>query len=178
MENRLLLDMDGVMCDTMGAVFNEVRTNHGIDIVHADITDYWFKDSPASVDCFMDALRTKGIYRNLDVITGAVGAVNRLREQFDVVVCTAPMKGAEFCEDEKREWLAEHFDQDFAERAIVTADKSKVIGRLLIEDNPHVESPAQVIMFDQAYNRDRTDVPRMYGWHDLKVIQEAMEWTK
>lgn len=173
--SELLLDMDGVICDTMGAAFSIVNQEQGTNIIHADCKDYWFKDLPVEPSVIIDVLRREGFYRHLDVITGAVGAVNRLREQYDVVVCTAPMKGAESCEDEKREWLAEHFDTDFAEQAIVTTDKSKVKGKAIIEDNPYIEGKFIPIMFDQAWNRNRIGKYRMFGWHDLRNVRKAMQ---
>jgi 5'(3')-deoxyribonucleotidase len=91
-----------------------------------------------------------------------------------VVVCTQPAQ-SKTCETEKREWLAEHFDTDFAEQAIVTRDKSKVLGKAIIEDNPYIEVPFIPIMFDQAWNRNRINKYRMFGWHDLRVVKRVME---
>lgn len=175
-ERSILIDQDGVLADTMGAVFNRLDTYY----CHADISDYWFKGLSTPPEAFLDALRTPGLYRSLDVITGAVRAVNRLREMYhdNVFVVTSPMSGVEeTCEQEKREWLAEHFDTDFAERAIVTPNKAEVIGRLLIEDNPDISREAswQPILFDQPWNRHVPDLPVMRNWGDLQVIHRNYE---
>lgn len=173
---RCLLDMDGVICNTMASVFETLHIERGISICHADIDDYWFSGLPVQTGDILDIMKRDGFYRHLDVITGAVEAVRRLREQYDVVVCSAPLKGHNHAEDEKREWLAEHFDKDFAESAIITSDKARVMGRVLIEDNPFIDRDAnwRPVMLDQAWNRNVTDLPRMYGWHDLSVVEEAM----
>jgi 5'(3')-deoxyribonucleotidase len=163
---ELLLDMDGVIADTMGAVCNR------LDIIHADIEDYWFDG--LDTQAILSILREDGFYRHLDVITGAVGAVNRLRSQYDVRVCSQPMEGAENCEQEKREWLAEHFDSDFAEQALIVPDKSIVKARAIIEDNPDITGDFQPIMFHQAWNR-RADYPRMYGWQDLHIVRRVLD---
>jgi 5'(3')-deoxyribonucleotidase len=122
----------------------------------------------------MDIMNREGLYRHLGVITGAREAVTRLRERYDVVVLSSPPTGSKTAEDEKREWLAEHFDTDFAEEAIITRQKHLIIGRLLIEDNPDIARDAswQPIVFHQPYNRHVTDLPRMYGWGDLSVVEE------
>lgn len=173
---RALIDMDGTICDFMGHVYETVEAETGRRYCHADTVDYWFNDCPDR-DLFLSIMNREGTYRHLDVITGAVKAVNRLRESYDVVVCSAPPKASKTAEDEKREWLAEHFDADFAEQAIITRDKHLVIGRILIEDNPDIDRNAnwRPVMFDQAWNRGVTDLPRMYGWHDLSVVEEAMK---
>lgn len=173
-KESLLIDMDGVMADTMGGMFDYVEQHFGHSLAHEDIVDYWFHGLPR--DDIMTALRSEGFYRNLDVITGAVRAVKRLREQYNgnVYVCSAPMAGAEACETEKRDWLAEYFDEEFARQAIITADKARVPGWVIIEDNPNIDGGVwRPVMFDQPYNR-MVNHPRMYGWHDLAVVRDQM----
>jgi 5'(3')-deoxyribonucleotidase len=174
-KEALLIDMDGVMADSMGGVFDFVEKNFGHSLAHEDIYDYWFAGLPR--EDMLKAFRSKGFYRDLDVITGAIRGVNRLREEFNgnVFVCSAPMDGVEkSCEMEKREWLEQHFDKQFAMEAIITRDKGAVPGRVIIEDNPHISGGIWTpIMFDQPYNR-MVEHPRMYGWHDLYVVRRHM----
>lgn len=174
MNEAILIDQDGVLADTMGRALQILEQDYNVSLCHADLKDYWFNGLPVDSTAIMDVLMRPGFYRDLDVITGAVRAVNRLRERFNdnVYVVTAPMAGAEGCEAEKREWLTKHFDQDFSDRAIVVPDKTRILGRVLIEDNPHISRNAhwQPVMFDQPWNRKVTDLPRMYGWNDVEVI--------
>ena len=174
-KESLLIDMDGVMADTMGGMFNYVERQYGHSLAHEDVRDYWFSGLPKTE--IIEALRSEGFYRNLDVITGAVRAVNRLRNEFNgnVYVCSAPMSGAETSITEKRDWLTEHFDEDFAREAIITTDKTVVPGRIIVEDNPDIRGGMwQQVMFDQPYNRE-VQYPRMYGWCDLQVIRDEMQ---
>jgi len=170
---KLLLDMDGVTADFMGHIYETVRAETGRQYCHADTVDYWFNDNPDR-NLMLDIMNREGTYRHLGVITGAREAVTRLREDYDVVVCSAPPKTSKTAEVEKREWLAEHFDADFAENAIITRDKHLVLGRLMIEDNPDIarDAPWQAIMFNQPWNQGVNDLPRMNGWGDLGVIYE------
>ena len=173
-KESLLIDMDGVMADTMGGMFDYVEEHFGHSLAHEDIVDYMFTGLPQA-DIFV-ALRSKGFYRHLDVMTGSVRAIKRLREEYNgnVYVCSAPMKGAEFSETEKRDWLAEHYDEEFAKQAIITASKTDVPGKVLVEDNPSIAGGIwRPVMYDQFYNRG-AQYPRMYGWHDLQVIRDEM----
>lgn len=174
-KESLLIDMDGVMADTMGGAFDYVEQHFGHSLAHEDIEDYWFGGLPK--EDMLTAFRSKDFYRNLDVITGAVRAIKRLREEYNgnVYVCSAPMEGSENCENEKRDWLLEYFDAEFSRQAIITANKAAVPGRVIIEDNPHIAGGIwQPVMFDQPYNR-RSPYPRMYGWHDLQVVRNLMQ---
>ena len=173
-KESLLIDMDGVMADTMGGAFDYVEQHFGHSLAHEDIEDYWFAGLPR--EDMLTAFRSDGFYRNLDVMTGAVRAIKRLREEYggNVYVCSAPMEGAPHCETEKRDWLSEYFDAEFARQAIITANKAAVPGRVIIEDNPHIAGGIwQPVIFDQPYNRTVT-YPRMYGWHDLGVVRAHM----
>jgi len=173
-KEALLIDMDGVMADTMGHLFNYMEERHGILLAHEDIKDYWFSGLPR--DEMLNAMRTEGFYRHLDVIAGSVRAINRLREEYNgnVYVCSGPMVGAEFCDTEKRDWLAEHYDEDFAREAIIVPDKTMVLGRVIIEDNPEIRGGVwQPVMYDQMYNR-MAPYPRMHGWCDLQVVRDQM----
>lgn len=173
---RLLIDQDGVLADSMGSVFSTIMRESGVELCHADTTDYWFAGMEVEPDHILDIMRRPGFFLGLDVITGAKLAINRLRKDYEVVVCTAPLKGSFNAEEEKRIWLADHFDEELARTAIVTSDKSSVEGKVLVEDNPHIDRNAQwmPIMFDQPWNRHVEDLPVMYGWGDLDMIKEYM----
>ena len=175
-KESLLIDMDGVMADTMGGMFEYVEKHYGHSLAHEDVIDYWFSGLPR--DDILAAMRSVGFFRHLDVITGSVRAIKRLREQYNgnVYVCSAPMEGAPLCEGEKRDWLAEHYDEQFAREAIISTDKSVVPGRVIIEDNPNISGGMwRPVMFDQPYNRMVQQYPRMYGWHDLGIVREEMK---
>ena len=173
-KESLLIDMDGVIADTMGGLFDYMEYHHAHSMAHEDVVDYWFSGLPR--EKILNAMRTKGFFRNLDVITGAVRSINRLRNEYNgnVYICSAPMEGSVGCETDKRDWLSQHFDEEFAREAIITTNKASVPGRVIIEDNPHITGGIwQPVIFDQPYNR-MAAFPRMYGWHDLQVVRDEM----
>lgn len=176
MKPEILTDMDGVIADQMSRVFEIIEQEDGISLCHYDVQDYWFKDMAVEPGRIIDIFRRDGFYRELNVVTGAVHAINRLRRDFDVRVCSQPMKGAANCEGEKRSWLAHHFDQEFADSAIITNDKTSVPGDVLIEDNPDIARNAawKAIIFDQPWNRNVTDLDVMHGWGDIGVVYAAV----
>ena len=172
--NRLLCDVDGTTADFMGEVYRQAELETGVKYCHADTVDYWFKDCKHA-SLFKEIIHRAGVFADLEPITGAVRGINRLRESYDVVFCTSPPEGSTTAENEKREWIARHFDLSMANEAIVVLDKSKVLGKVLIDDNPDMSQEASwsLIMFDQPWNR-QVDLPRMSGWGDLGVAVEMM----
>ncbi len=177
----LVLDMDGVITDTIGRVCDIAHDEDGLYICHADVEDYWFKGMIQPPSYLLDIMRREGFYLDLLPITGAMRAIRRLRHELNdnVVICTAPLNNAPTCEEEKRDWIARHFDQDFADRTMVVKDKDHVQGKVLVEDNPHVDDKPHewehLVLFTQRWNRHRTDVPHMNGWGDIDTITELMK---
>ena len=170
MSERLLVDMDGVLADAVGRAFRMTDTR----LTLADADNYWFDGLDSGA--ILNSMRQRNFFSDLDVIYGAVGGVNRLRDKYDVAVCTAPMPGYQGdAEAEKRQWLERHFDREFAESAIVTPDKHLHPAKAIIEDNPDVNHPGQIIMFHQRWNRNTRHHPRMFNWGDLDVVERVME---
>jgi 5'(3')-deoxyribonucleotidase len=116
---RLMIDMDGVLCNFAAAYF---RVKHERPEV----------EYPQSIP---------GIFEELEPIPGAIDAVNRLRERFDVWIVSAPSVRNPHCYTEKRIWIENHFGLDLAYRLILAYDKSLIIGDALIDD--HVEGKGQ-----------------------------------
>lgn len=119
MTMRIMVDMDGVLCDFAGAYHRSRQQK----------PDVMF---PQSIP---------GIFQTLEPIAGAIDAVNRLRNSFDVWILSAPSVRNPHCYSEKRIWIEKHFDLAFAYRLILAHDKSLVVGDVLIDD--HVSGKGQ-----------------------------------
>lgn len=116
---RLMIDMDGVLCD-FDAGYNRIR---------AEKPDVEFPQS------------MPGMFASLAPIKGAIEAVNRLRETHDVWILTAPSVKNPHCYTEKRLWIEQHFDLAMAYRLIIAHDKSLVLGDVLVDD--HISGKGQ-----------------------------------
>lgn len=75
-----------------------------------------------------------GFFRLLPAIHGAVEAVERLRDEFDVYVLTAPSTRNPHCYTEKRLWIEDHFGYDFTTKLIISPNKGLLKGDFLIDD--------------------------------------------
>jgi len=73
-------------------------------------------------------------YRNLDIIPGAVEAVYKLNQDFDVFIATTPPWDRPEVWGHKREWIADYFPY-LKQKMVLTHRKDLLIGDILIDDS-------------------------------------------
>jgi len=76
----------------------------------------------------------EGFFLSLKPLQGAIEAVNKLREVFDVYILTSPSYKNPLCYTEKRIWIERHFDLDFCQKLIISPNKNILMGDYLIDD--------------------------------------------
>lgn len=107
---KLLIDMDGVLCDFMGA-FNE-----NVSDTNRFPQSNW------------------GFFANLKKIPNGVESVKKLMNYYDVYILTRASYQNILCYTEKRIWIEKHFGLEFCDKMIFASDKSMVKGDFLIDD--------------------------------------------
>ena len=75
-----------------------------------------------------------GFFLNLEPLAGAIRAVTKLREAFEVYILTAPSTRNPHSYTEKRLWIEQHFDYAFTKRLILSPNKGLLKGDYLIDD--------------------------------------------
>ena len=73
-------------------------------------------------------------YRNLEVMPGAINALIRLNQDFDIFIASTPPWDRPDMWGAKREWIAEHFPW-LKRKLILTHRKDLLIGDILIDDS-------------------------------------------
>jgi len=111
-------------------------------------------------------------YANVPMINGAWLGLRRLESAgHDVFICTSPWLPNETCASDKLEWVESRFGAGWAERTIITKDKTMVNGDVLIDDKPEVKglcNPSwEHILFDQPYNQEVVGKRRIMSWSDF-----------
>lgn len=171
----VLVDMDGVLAD-WGAAYDaglnfrpgETRgiprhsEQRGFDLFEG-LTEY----QSSLVREVMDELD----YFYLDPIPGAIEAVQSMREYgHEVMICTSPWLSNPSCLNDKIDWVCKHLGEGWEDRVIITKDKTIMLGDVLIDDKPNIKghtTPTWTqVIFDQPYNQDRQDLPRLRTWDD------------
>jgi 5'(3')-deoxyribonucleotidase len=78
---------------------------------------------------------TYGFYTSLEPMPGAIEAYKWLVEQgHDVRILTAPSVKNPLCYTEKRIWIETNLGMEAVEKAVLSCDKTILIGDILIDD--------------------------------------------
>jgi 5'-nucleotidase len=110
------------------------------------------------------------LYSTLEPIEGAIQAMHEMRaEGFDIAICTSPYIAHGSCASDKIEWVVRHLGLEWARSMVLTQDKTRVRGDILIDDKANIvgsQTPVwEHVIFDMPYNREVQDERiRLHGW--------------
>lgn len=136
MRPRLLLDVDGVLCDFMGP-FCEILTRRLGTECRPDMLRSWNAfDSfqvPQDIRDLVDQdVMQPGFCESLPPLPGAIDGVKRLQEICDVVVVTSPWSSPTWA-SERTAWIKRHLGIG-KDDVVSTRSKHYVAGDVLIDD--------------------------------------------
>lgn len=113
----LYIDMDGVCADF----------EKGVKDLKPDML--WTEEE-VDIVC----KENKNVFRNLPEIKGAVEAVNKLKEKYDIYFLSTPMHHVSDSYSDKRIWIKQKFGEWADKRLILTHRKDLNSGDFLIDD--------------------------------------------
>jgi len=105
---------------------------------------------------------------------GGLEAIREIAERGYIVhICTKPVLSS-YCVQEKYDWIKKHLGEEWATRIVTTHDKTICRGTLLIDDHPNIRGSRfpswRQVIFDQPYNRHRSDLPRLKSWDNWEQL--------
>ena len=173
----ILVDMDGVIAD-WGTAYGEALDEFGNRAKniprHHNQQSFnltaGLTDSEANI---VNLAMTYMDYAGLNPIEGAIDALRSMADfGYDVVICTSPWLPNPTCVQDKVDWVRHHLGTGWAERTIITKDKTMVRGDYLIDDKPKItgrfEPSWEQIVFTQPYNVGVLDKFRIDSWDNWK----------
>jgi 5'-nucleotidase len=181
-EITLLVDMDDVSFlwgegfHTEFGIFNPGVTITG----QQDRTgfDMYLPEDAAVHHLITEQMNRPGFYERLQPAPGAIQALNEMVDDgYDVGLLSSPYLTNPTCASDKYASIDRHFGPGWAERLILSKDKTRVRGSFLFDDKPSVSGhfiPTwEHILVSQPHNGDVTDKRRIDSLADWRSVVET-----
>ena len=172
MKPTILVDMDGVLADFDGWIYERQYLWPSLDPDRSKQTHYFLTDEVSRHDAAVmrQYVNQSRIFRELAPMPGAVLGFRELAEEADVWICTKPLEANGNTRDDKAEWVRNHLGPEFEGRLIITPDKSLVLGAILLDDHPKPKQIEQAVcspvIYEHGHNVcDYEDHPH-FLWED------------
>ena len=107
---RIIIDMDEVIADPMGAMIEWYKKEHGGDVDYRKmLVGSWIKGFPdKDQPMIWERLRGPGFFRHLPVMKDSVDVLRELNNHYEVFIVSAATEFPNSLKD-KLEWLEDHF---------------------------------------------------------------------
>lgn len=190
----VLVDMDGVLADFDAAFHDTVREQHPhiamLDPLPDPPSFYASQAYPGVYNAELRAISdAEHFFARLPVMPGALEGWQRIMDEgYQPQICSSPIRSNPYSKREKLGWLEEHLAPVFGswvvETAIITSEKFRQKGDVLIDDRPDMPNAAmaswQHVVFDQPCNRHVETDLRLQGWNDPNlgsILRKAVQLT-
>lgn len=167
------IDMDGVLADIEEQFMDWYEKEYGVRVPRSERLGVLEPEGFPEKGAIRRYVNTPGFFRTIPLMEGAVEAVKKLMEDYEVYIVSAAMEFPQ-CLSEKHEWLAEHFPFISWRNIIFCGDKSVVVTDYLIDD--HCKNldfcKGKAIMFDASHNVNQHHHVRVKSWTEILAFFE------
>jgi 5'-nucleotidase len=167
-KKTIAIDMDGVIADVEPQLLKYYQQQYNISVKSEDIQGLTSKEAfPLDAEN-KKMLNTAGFFSQLKVMDGAVKAVKKLMESYDVYIVSA---ATEFplSLTEKIDWLKEHFPFIHWRNIVLCGNKEIIKTDYMIDD--HCKNldfcTGKTIMFNAYHNADMHHHLRVMNWDEI-----------
>jgi 5'(3')-deoxyribonucleotidase len=186
---RILVDLDGTIAHFDRELDRHLdeRYSHLPNIPRSPDQlsfNLWEGRTEEEQQALREIMNWPGFYRHLEVMEGAVEAIKEMEaEGHEVRFLTAPWESNNTCLQDKQDWIAEHFGEEYRRKLFYAKDKDWVAGDILFDDKypiPHAETASWVQVFiTQPYNRDAPGlrIASIRDWRDGVAEVEKLHRT-
>jgi 5'-nucleotidase len=135
-KERIIIDMDEVMADTMGDMIDWYSRQYEQQVDKEKmLVGSWVKGFPDEhQQLIRQRLLSEGFFRNLPVMKDAVDVIRELNEKYEVFICSAATEFPNSLKD-KLEWLLDHFPYLSWKQLVLCGDKRLINGDYMIDDH-------------------------------------------
>ena len=161
---RILIDMDGVLCNLMDEWLRRYNAEYGDALSTEQITSWGPHRFAKAGRRIYKYLSLPGFFRDLVPLPGAVENMRRLLAAgFDVPIVTAASG-----HQDKRDWVSEHLPFFNTDNMIFAHRKELIRGDILFDDAPHHPERFSTAVSHLPWRiRNNAHVPYRRIWDDF-----------
>jgi 5'-nucleotidase len=170
---RIIIDMDEVIADPMGAMIEWYKKEHGGDVDYSKmLVGSWIKGFPdEDQPMIWERLRGPGFFRHLPVMKDSVDVLRELNLRYELFIVSAATEFPNSLKD-KLEWLEDHFPFLTWKQVALCGSKDLVFGDFMIDD--HLKNlkgfKGKPYLFTAAHNLNVTGYDRINSWAEAAQI--------
>lgn len=172
-KERVIIDMDEVIADTMGKMVSWYQSEYGGAVDHTIMkAGSWVSGFPEEHrKLIRQRLLEPGFFRDIPVMPHCQEVLKEMNERYEVFIVSAALEFPHSLKD-KLEWLLEHFPYFSWKQLVLCGDKRMINGDHMIDD--HVRNlehfPGEKYLFTSFHNLDVTGYRRVNNWQELSQI--------
>ncbi len=161
--------MDEVLADPIIKFIKLYNRDYGTPLdLKLEAGKEMFEHVPQEINNkWFEYINEKGFFRDLPLIDGAVEAVKRLHEKYEVYIVSAAMEFPNSLED-KYLWLAEHFPF-ISWKNIIFCGEKIVNTDIMIDDRAKnfINFKGRSLLFTSPHNLLLTEYERVNNWDEV-----------
>ena len=175
-KESIAIDMDGVMADVETHFLNWYNKEYQDKLTHEDLKGKSEAKAFPVKGIIRKYANIPGFFETVPVMDGAVDAVKKLQEKYDVYVVSAAM---EFPTSliEKRNWLKNNFPFINWRNIVLCGNKHIIKTHYMIDDHPKNLDPfkGETLLYEAFHNLKVKNHSRAKNWDDvLKFFEVAI----
>ncbi|MFN7687683.1 MAG: 5' nucleotidase, NT5C type [Sphingobacteriales bacterium] len=170
MKERVIIDMDEVMADTMGKMVGWYEAVYGVKVNYSVMRDgSWLVGFPEEHRTMIrERLHGPGFFRDVPLMDGSQEVLREMNERYEVFIVSAAMEFPNSLKD-KLEWLLEHYPFLNWRQLVLCGDKRMINGDHMIDD--HVRNlkhfSGKKYLYTSFHNVDVTEYVRVNDWTEI-----------
>lgn len=167
-KQRIAIDMDEVMADTLGKMLQRYNRDYDDTITLEHLHGKKLRQVAKCGHGIYKYFEDPSFMRDLDVMPDCQEVIRELQSRYEIFIASAAMEvPASFAA--KFEWLREHFDFIPPQHIVFCGDKSVIHADYLIDDHAYQfeRFPGQGILYTASHNVEEHRYPRVNNWRDV-----------
>ncbi|NML22742.1 5'(3')-deoxyribonucleotidase [Pseudoflavitalea sp. G-6-1-2] len=169
---RVLIDMDEVIADPMGAMITWYEKEYGGKVDYSKMDGSWAYGFPEEHrHLIRPKLNEPGFFRHLPVMKDAVAVLEEINKKYELFIVSAAMEFPNSLKD-KLEWLGDHFPFITWQQVTLCGDKRLVSGDFMIDD--HTKNldtfGGKQYLFTSPHNLSVDKYDRINSWEEAAKI--------